>query len=200
MSDTSCIRHLFVSYKLKKMKKLLYILIVIITVVGINACTDTPSQANLETQILSLEDSVFTNNMEVKPAQEDNVVILSKKYQEYASTEGTPDSSAVDALFKAVALAKNVNRSYAKAIQLLNKIYTDYPESPRASTALFYEGFTYANDLQDFDKAKKVYDEFLKKYPTDPMAASVMAEIENLGKTPDQIIEEFQKKAAEEEK
>jgi len=176
------------------MKKVLYIFVVLITVISINACKENPSEASLKEQILALEDSVFTDNMEVKQFQDENVVILSEKYQAYAETEGTPDSSAVDALFKAVALAKNVNRSYAKAIQLLNKIHTDYPESPRASTALFYEGFTYANDLQDYDKAKKVYDKFLKKYPNDPMAASVMAEIQNLGKTPDQIIEEFQKK------
>lgn len=178
------------------MKKIIYIVAVLITLISINACTDQLSQASLETQISELEDSVFTENMEVRPFQDENVVILSKKYQMYAATEGTPDSSAVDALFKAVALAKNVNKSYAKAIKLLNKIHTEYPESSRASTALFYEGFTYANDLQDYDKAKKVYDQFLAKYPNDPMAVSVMAEIENLGKTPDQIIEEFQKRAA----
>lgn len=182
------------------MKKTIYIFAVLIAVISINACTEKPSQANLEKQISILEDSVFTENMEVNPFQQENVVALSEKYQTYAETEGTPDSSAVDALFKAVALAKNVNKSYAKAIQLLNKIHTKYPKSPRASTALFYEGFTYANDLQDYDKAKKVYDNFLAKYPNDPMAISVMAEIENLGKTPDQIIEEFQKKAAAEEK
>ena len=159
------------------MKKLFYILTIL--TLTLNACTDKASVGSLEDQISNLEANVFTENMEVKPSQDENVVILSEKYQTYAATEGTPDSSAVDALFKAVALAKNVNRSYAKAIHLLNKIHTDYPESPRASTALFYEGFTYANDLQDFDKAKKVYDLFLQKYPNDPMAKSVMAEIEN---------------------
>lgn len=176
------------------MKRTLQVFALLITIISINACTDKPSQASLEEQISNLEDSVFTENMEVKPFQAENVVTLSEKYQAYAATEGTPDSSAVDALFKAVALAKNVNKSYAKAIQLLNKIHTDYPKSPRASTALFYEGFTYANELQDYDKAKKIYDKFLAKYPNDPMATSVMAEIENLGKTPDQIIEEFKKR------
>lgn len=165
----------------------------LISVISMNACTD------LESEIKTLEASVFTEYMEVKPDQDENIELLSKKYQEYAAAAETPDTSAVDALFKTVALAKNVNADYAKAVKLLNKIYTEYPESPRASTALFYEGFTYANDLKDYDKAKELYDKFLKKYPNDPMKVSVLGELKNLGKTLDEIIEEFEKTITEEE-
>jgi TolA-binding protein len=86
-----------------------------------------------------------------------------------------------------------VTGSYAKSIQLLKQIYTDYPESPRAADAEFLEAYTYANDLQDYDTAQKLYMAFTKKHPNHPMFSTTVLELKNLGKTPEMMIEEFKK-------
>ena len=43
-------------------------------------------------------------------------------------------------------------------------------------------GYRYANDIKDYDKAKKYYQEFLKKWPMHELAASVKWELDHLGK------------------
>ena len=57
-------------------------------------------------------------------------------------------------------------------------------------------GFVYANDLGNADKAKQTYEDFLKRYPKDELAESARAELKNLGKTPEQILEEMNRKNA----
>lgn len=175
------------------MKKLLYISTLFVAICTINACkSDTKATTDLKTTITALEDSIFTKEGGIKPLQEENGRKLTAAYEEYA-VSGIPDSVAVEVLNKAAAIAKNVNGSYAKSIQLLKQIYTNYPESPRAADAEFMEAYTYANDLQDYDTAKKLYDAFMQKHPKHPMYETAILEVKNLGKTPEMMIEEFKK-------
>ena len=44
------------------------------------------------------------------------------------------------------------------------------------------------------DKAKPLYEEFLKKYPQHELAQSVQFSLSNIDKTPEQIIKEFEAK------
>lgn len=97
-----------------------------------------------------------------------------------------------DILMKAAGLAKTANEPN-KALQLYNRILSSLPPHPRQPSALFMTGFIFANDLNDLNKAKEIYQEFLQKYPQDPLAESARSELKNLGKTPEQIIQEISK-------
>jgi TolA-binding protein len=175
------------------MKKLLYIATLSVAIFAINACkSDTKATVDLTTTISNLEDSIFTKEGGIKPLQQENGRKLTTAYEEYAAS-GVADTVAIEALNKAAAIAKNVTGSYAKSIQLLKQIYTDYPESPRAADAEFLEAYTYANDLQDYDTAQKLYMAFTKKHPNHPMFSTTVLELKNLGKTPEMMIEEFKK-------
>ena len=82
--------------------------------------------------------------------------------------------------------------SAQKAIEYFQKFYKQFPNSDKTPKALFLIGFIRANDLQEYDSAKIAYNEFLHKYPKNELASSVKMELDNLGKTPDEIIEEKQ--------
>ena len=76
-----------------------------------------------------------------------------------------------------------------KAIQLFKKLHDDYPKSEYAASGLFMAGFIYANELQNFEEAKKCYQQFLKEYPNDDLAASAQAELDNMGLSPEEILQ-----------
>lgn len=99
----------------------------------------------------------------------------------------------VDVLLKAAGLAKTVENPQ-KAIELYSKIADGLPQHKKAPTALFMIGFVQENDLGDMGKAKATYESFLQKYPNDPdFADDAQNAIKMLGKSPDDIIKEFEK-------
>jgi len=99
----------------------------------------------------------------------------------------------VDVLLKAAGLAKTVENPQ-KAIELYSKIADGLPQHKKAPTALFMIGFVQENDLGDISKAKTTYESFLQKYPNDPdFADDAQNAIKMLGKSPDDIIKEFEK-------
>lgn len=83
-------------------------------------------------------------------------------------------------------------RSFPKALELYEWIYTKYPEHEKAAQALFLTGFTYDNDLKEYDKARKIYEDFLAKYPNDDFADDTKFLLENLGKSDEEIIQSFE--------
>lgn len=99
----------------------------------------------------------------------------------------------VDVLLKAAGLAKTVEDP-RKAIELYKKIADGLPQHKKAPTALFMIGFVQENDLQELETAKATYETFLQKYPNDPdFADDAQNAIKMLGKSPDEIVKEFEK-------
>lgn len=103
-----------------------------------------------------------------------------------------PEKS-VDLLMKAAGLAKTIENPN-KALQLYNHIVDNMPGSAKAPTAMFMTGFIYENDLGDVEKARGVYEGFLKKYPNDPdFTDDAQMALKLLGKSPEEIIKSFEK-------
>ncbi|RKY83074.1 hypothetical protein DRQ09_10630 [candidate division KSB1 bacterium] len=71
---------------------------------------------------------------------------------------------------------------FKKSAKLYEKLLKDYPESKHYPSSLFMLGFLYANNIKDYDKARKYYEEFLKKFPNHELADDVEFELKNLGK------------------
>ncbi len=88
---------------------------------------------------------------------------------------------------------------YAKANELMSqekweeaeknfqKILDDYPEGEYRAKAMFMVGFINANYTNNFDKAREYYNDFLKKYPDHDLADDAEYEINNLGKSIDDL-------------
>ena len=48
--------------------------------------------------------------------------------------------------------------------------------------------YTYENNLHDLVRAKTLYEEFLQKFPNGELAQDARLSLENLGKTPEEMI------------
>ena len=83
-----------------------------------------------------------------------------------------------------------VEGAFDDAIDYLDEILENFPDSDLAPHSLFLTGYLYANDLEDFTKASEYYERFLAKYPDHDMAASARWEIANLGKDPEEILKD----------
>lgn len=72
--------------------------------------------------------------------------------------------------------------NFKLAIDNFKNIVTHYPQGKRAAEASFMLGFINANDIKDYDAAKKYYEDFIKKYPKHELADDAQYELETLGK------------------
>jgi len=99
-------------------------------------------------------------------------------------------------LFKAAEVAKSL-RTFPKSLSLYDWIIQDYPDYEKMPTSLFLKGFIIENNLGDDEKARKVYDEFVNRFPDHELADDVQFLIENLGKTDEEILEMIEQKRQE---
>lgn len=80
--------------------------------------------------------------------------------------------------------------SMKEAIKYYTQVNTEYPDSVEAINSLFMIAFLEANEIGNLDKARETYEEFIKRYPDHELAVSARAELNNLGKTPEEILQE----------
>lgn len=117
---------------------------------------------------------------------------LATYYVEYAELHPN-DSVSPMFLFKAADI--NMNRNNPKlTIALFNKILSNYPKYENVPTVMFLKGFVYEDQLNDYVNAKKCYLEFLDSFPDSDFADDAMISLKNLGKSPEELIKEFEMK------
>lgn len=80
--------------------------------------------------------------------------------------------------------------SMQEAIRYYREVEQSFPDSVQAINSLFMIAFLQANELNDYESAKGTYQEFMEKYPDHELALSADAELKNLGKTPEEILQE----------
>ncbi len=117
---------------------------------------------------------------------------LIRKYETYVK-KYPKGNNAANYLYKAGEVARSTNNA-RKAVELLERVYSEYRKYDKAPQALFLAGFIYENDLRDLDKAKEIYESFMKEYPQHELAKSVEFSLANLGKPADEIIKSFEGK------
>lgn len=98
-------------------------------------------------------------------------------------------------LLKGAQVAQSIN-DYLKAENLLKKCVNDYPQFVNRGAAMFLLAQLYdtADMLNNEDEAKKIYQQIIKEYPKTSYANDAKASLNNLGKTDEQLIQEFLKK------
>ena len=79
--------------------------------------------------------------------------------------------------------------SLKKAVEYYKRVSDEFEGKPEAEQSLFMIGFVQANELNQLDTAKSTYETFIKKYPNSQLINSVKLELNNLGKTPDEILQ-----------
>ena len=99
---------------------------------------------------------------------------------------------SADVIFKAADVARGIGE-YGKAVQLWGKVWRNYPDYGRAPDAVFMQAFTFENNLNDLENAKKYYRKVIENYPEHPLREQSVTALKNLGKSPEELIKEFQK-------
>jgi len=80
-----------------------------------------------------------------------------------------------------------------KALNIFNNIQKVYPEFSGVKNAIFNKGVIYDDILHDYRNAEYFYREFITKYPADSMAINLESYLQFLGKSPEEIMLEFEK-------
>ena len=94
-------------------------------------------------------------------------------------------------LFKAANLEMNGMNANG-AIARFDELIRNYPSDPKAPASMFFKGYIYENNLKDLEKAKEAYLLFIETYPSHELVKDAKMSIKNLGKTPEQMIKEFE--------
>ncbi len=155
-----------------------------------SASSGTVDKSALEKEISTVENSLYNvDNFSFDPVKAKGVVIA---YDRFA--ENFPDDPKTpDYLFKSGEIHRSL-KQYKQAINAYSIIHGKYKSFEKAPHALFLMGFSYENDLKDMGNAKKSYSEFLSKYPNHELAKDVKFSLDNLGRSPEDIIKEFEEK------
>lgn len=168
------------------------LLIAMLMLIALTGCEMGPNKERLKFEIDELESELSrlyreTGRSEVTIARS---ATLRDSYIRYADAWKS-DSLAAEYLFQAAMIDADIHNDVTTGIKYLERIVDDYPNHPIHAKTLFLIGFTYAEQLNDINKAREAYQRYLDLYPDGEMASSVRIELETLGlKTiPDFLLE-----------
>jgi tetratricopeptide (TPR) repeat protein len=161
------------------------VLFAFILAVYFSSCT--PSREKMLDKISIMEANLKTAQ---KP---DSLAVteLLGAYQNFAS-KYADDSLAPEYLYKAAGLAVGFNRG-VQAVELYESIINTYPEYKKIPECFFMEAFAYENAIGNIGKASEYYNKFLAKYPDHELADDAQAALKFLGKSPEEMVREFEK-------
>jgi len=117
---------------------------------------------------------------------------LVQAYEAFVTANPTDNASA-DYLFKSAEIYRSL-KDFKKSNECYEKIISQFPSYEKAAHSLFLMGFCYENDLKQLDKAKALYQKFLNQYPEHELRDDVEFSLNNIGKSPEEIIKQFEEK------
>lgn len=167
------------------MKKLLSYLVLAATVFIIVSCNNGREQLNDDIKAKEKIVSESMNDVFDKSTAE----ILRQDYIRFAD-EYPEDSLAPVYLHKASELAINLNMPQ-EAVSTIDTLIKRFPDYIYLPDAWFFKGFVQENYLRDQDAAMKTYESFIQNYPDHEMAPQVQFSLDNMGKSADDLLEEF---------
>lgn len=164
------------------MKKFIvyFVLVFVLVLVGCN--TNDPAK-----RIEKLEEQAFATEGAINPEVANDLV---SAYCDFADAN-PDDAMAPEYLFKAVDVSMNLNEPQ-RTIYIIDKLLNNYPDYPRTQAALFVKAFIFETKYENYDMAKKIYEQYLVMYPDGEFAESCRASIENIGLTPEELVKKFE--------
>jgi len=147
-------------------------------------------EVNLSDKINELSAKVYNDS--TKRVNE----VIAKEY--VATCEQFADKFPQDTLspvllLKAAETARNI-RDFNKALALYDRIINNFGDYKKAPQAMFLKAFTIDDNLGKKEEAKVIYETFLEKYPADEFASSAQFMLDNLYKSDEEIIKQFEEK------
>lgn len=157
-----------------------------ILILSLSACT-TPS-AKERKAVLDAETEFFDTNKGRINIESASAMV--KKYIDF-TTSYPEDEMSPEFLFKAAELSMNMNMG-SQAILYFEQIKKQYPDYVKMPEVVFMTAFVHENLLNDIDRAKAGYTEFMERFKDHALFKDAEASIKNLGKSPEELIREFE--------
>jgi TolA-binding protein len=173
--------------------KYFYLVSFVVAVLSCNINTKKDSEIN---KIKNLESKLYSDSVKSIKSSTANDLILS--YAKFSDTYPN-DTLSAEYLFRAGELSRAVNMG-RQSILYYDKITYTYPNYRKVPYCFFLQGFVYENQMNDLINAKKYYKLFVTKYPTHPLAKDAKILLENLGKSPEELIKSFEEKEKQSKK
>lgn len=132
-------------------------------------------------------DSTLRMNDSIAKVVLGNYLLFSEKYKE--------DTLAAELLFKAADLSNGLQNPQ-QSVDLYSNFIERYPNHQKVAAAVFMQAFLYETALNDKDKAKAKYREFIEAYAQHPLYSSAKASYDQLdaGISDEQLIDLFEQK------
>lgn len=164
----------------------LFFVLVFVSGILIQCSTDPLSNIkNLEEKLTAENFTFDEKGMQVAGELIDAYISYADSYKD--------STKAPDFLYKAADLSLNLNRS-KEALDLYNQIIYQYPEYEKTPECFFLVAYIYENYFQNYGKANEIYESFIEKYPDHEFADDAAISIANMGKSPEELIREFEEK------
>lgn len=160
----------------------------LLSILFLLAACSSPDRNELFNNIKEAEANLFDKNESFKFDE----ALAQKAIDAYSEfSENFPkDPETPGILFKEADLHRAM-KNHDEALDIYRKIEKEYADHNKAPHSLFLQGFVYENEMNDLENAEKRYQAFLEKYPDHDLAEDVEFSLKNLGKTPEEIIQEF---------
>lgn len=169
------------------MKRFRLILPILLLIVFFIQCSKDPRAKIQALEKQMSEDNFTLDKKGILTANE-----LVSAYLDFADNH-KESAEAPDYIYKAADLSLNLNNS-KQSLDLYNRIIYQYPDYGKVPECLFLMGYIYENYFQELGKAREIYQSFIAKYPDHDFADDARISIENLGKSPEELIRSFEEK------
>lgn len=155
------------------------------------ACS--PSSNTEEKKIRAADELVSLIKQQQHPDSLQNsatLVSYTTALEEYV--DNYPDHAQYEALLFQAAKNAGDHKDLKKAAHYYARYAEQFPTSESGAQATFAAGFIYNNDLKQIDSARKYYSLFIANHPRHLLKPAAEAEIEHLGKTPEEMLDAIQ--------
>ena len=167
------------------MNKNIFISIVLLSAI-LSGCK--PSRDKSATDIQKIEASLYSEQtLTYNKVRGDSLLQM---YEDFIARFPS-DTMAPFYLFRAANL-KMTEGDGNRSLSLLDQFMQKFPDHQKAPVCLFFKAFVYENLLRNLALAKETYLLYIEKYPNGEFVKDAQMSVQNLGKTPDQMIKEFE--------
>lgn len=167
------------------MKRWMKIALVLALVAPLVACGE---KRLTEEDVKNAEKALFENGMTPNMDTVPYVVDVFCRYVE----ENPMAPTAPEWLFKALEISVNMLPA-ERSIEIGSKLMEDYPDFDKTPIALFMlASMVYEDKVGDLDKARDLYERLVADYPDNEFVPSAQQAIKHLGKTPEELVREFE--------
>lgn len=153
------------------------------------ACENSTSTQEVETAISELK-----TEEQAKPEQIEKLFTVVEKY-----SKANPKAEKTPEYLELVAKYHTVLGNNEKAIAIYDNLFENYKQYKGNADALFMKAFILENNMYKKGQAKAVYQQYIDLFPQGDFARDAQFAIENMDKTPEELMEMLKQRSLEKE-